>query len=85
MQAGQPFIVGERGKELFVPRQSGNIVPNNKLGGETVVVNQTINVSTGVSQTVRAEIVQLMPQIVGAAKSGVLDAKKRGEAYGAAF
>lgn len=85
VQAGQPFIVGERGKELFVPRQSGNIVPNNKLGGETVVVNQTINVSTGVSQTVRAEIVQLMPQIVGAAKSGVLDAKKRGGAYGAAF
>ena len=55
------------------------------MGGEGVTVNQTINVSTGVSQTVRAEIVQLMPQIVGAAKSGVLDAKKRGGAYGRAF
>ena len=87
VQAGQPYIVGERGKELFVPRQSGNIVPNNKLGGgnDGVTVVQNINISTGVSQTVRAEIVQLMPQIVGAAKSGVLDAKKRGGAYGAAF
>ena len=85
VQRGKPTIVGERGAELFVPASSGSIVPNNKMGGEGVVVNQTINVSTGVSQTVRAEIVQLMPQIVGAAKSGVLDAKKRGGAYGAAF
>ena len=62
-------------------------MPNNKLGGgnDGVTVVQNINISTGVSQTVRAEIVQLMPQIVGAAKSGVLDAKKRGGAYGAAF
>ena len=85
VQRGVPRMVGERGAELFVPASSGSIVPNNKMGGEGVVVNQTINVSTGVSQTVRAEIVQLMPQIVGAAKSGVLDAKKRGGAYGAAF
>ena len=86
VQAGTPYIVGEQGKELFVPRQSGNIVPNGKLGGdEGVTVHQTINVSTGVSQTVRAEMVQLMPQIVNAAKAGVLDAKKRGGSYGAAF
>jgi hypothetical protein len=26
-------MVGERGPELFVPGQSGNIVPNNKMGG----------------------------------------------------
>lgn len=85
VQRGKPTIVGERGAELFVPASSGSIVPNNKMGGEGVTVNQTINVSTGVSQTVRAEMVQLMPQIVNAAKSGVLDAKKRGGSYGAAF
>jgi len=85
VQRGKPTIVGERGAELFVPASSGSIVPNNKIGGEGVVVQQTINVSTGVSQTVRAEMVQLMPQIVNAAKAGVLDAKKRGGSYGAAF
>jgi phage-related minor tail protein len=85
VQRGKPTIVGERGAELFVPASSGSIVPNNQMGGEGVTVNQTINVSTGVSQTVRAEMVQLMPQIVNAAKSGVLDAKKRGGSYGAAF
>ena len=30
---GRPSIVGEKGPELFVPRSSGTIVPNNKLGG----------------------------------------------------
>ena len=41
-QVGRPSIVGERGPELFVPRSSGTIVPNNKLGGggsTSVVVN----------------------------------------------
>ena len=42
---GKPFIVGEKGAELFVPNQSGNIVPNNKLmaGGG---VNVTFNINT---------------------------------------
>lgn len=31
--AGAPYIVGERGPELFIPNQSGMVVPNNKLGG----------------------------------------------------
>ena len=39
----KPFIVGEAGPELFVPDQGGNIVPNNKLGAQTVHVNFTIN------------------------------------------
>jgi hypothetical protein len=39
---GKPSIVGEKGPELFVPRSSGTIVPNSKLGGggsTSVVVN----------------------------------------------
>lgn len=51
----------------------------------SVVVNQTINVSTGVQQTVRAEIRQLMPQIADSAKQAVVDAKRRGGSYGRAF
>lgn len=30
---GKASIVGENGPELFVPKQAGTIVPNNKLGG----------------------------------------------------
>ena len=57
----------------------------NGSGGGQVVVNQTINVSTGVQQTVRTEIKQLMPQIAESAKAAVVDAKRRGGSYGRAF
>lgn len=50
-----------------------------------VTINQTINVSTGVQQTVRTEIASLMPQIAAASKQAVLDARKRGGSFGAAF
>ena len=53
-------------------------------GGE-VVVNQTINVSTGVQQTVRNEIQTLLPQIAEASKSAVLDARRRGGSFANAF
>jgi phage-related minor tail protein len=88
--AGQASVVGEHGRELFVPSTSGRVlsVPQAKAamgGGGGVVVNQTINVTTGVQQTVRAEIKSLMPQIADSAKAAVLDAKRRGGAYGSAF
>ena len=41
---GKPFVVGEKGPELFVPNQSGNIVANNKMGGSPV--NVTFNINT---------------------------------------
>jgi hypothetical protein len=37
--AGRPYMVGERGPELFVPGAQGNIVPNNAMGGANVTVN----------------------------------------------
>jgi hypothetical protein len=85
VQAGQPYMVGERGAEMFVPNQSGTIIPNNKLGGSGTVINQTINVSTGVQQTVRAEITNLMPQIANATKAAVADARMRGGSYSKAL
>jgi hypothetical protein len=33
VQSGQPYIVGERGPELFMPNSAGTIVPNDKLSG----------------------------------------------------
>ena len=51
---------------------------SNGGGGGGVVVNQTINVTTGIQSTVRAEIASLMPQIAQAAKGAVADARVRG-------
>ena len=37
---GQPYLVGERGPELFMPGRSGGIAPSGSFGGgPTVVVN----------------------------------------------
>ena len=37
----KPYLVGERGPEMFVPNSSGRIIPNNQMGGggTSVVVN----------------------------------------------
>lgn len=40
--ANNPYIVGERGRELFTPQQNGTITPNNKLN-DSNVYNITIN------------------------------------------
>jgi hypothetical protein len=32
VNAGQPYIVGERGPEIVVPGQSGTVIPNNRIG-----------------------------------------------------
>lgn len=50
-----------------------------------VVVNQTINVTTGVQQTVRAEVMNMLPQIANAAKAAVVDAKMRGGSFASAL
>lgn len=84
--AGKSYMVGEKGAEMFIPSATGTIIPNNKLGGGSgVTVNQVINVTTGVQQTVRAEIANLMPQISNAAKSAVAEARMRGGSYSKAL
>jgi hypothetical protein len=71
-------MVGERGPEMFVPNQSGNIIPN---GAKGTVVNQSINFATGIQNTVRAEVMNLMPMIKNATLSAVVDQKRRGGAF----
>ena len=90
MQAGTPVLTGESGREMFVPSTPGRLlspVQTNRAlaGGEAISVNQTINVTTGVQQTVRAEVMSMMPQIGEVAKAAVLDAKQRGGAFGRAL
>jgi len=85
VSGGTPYLVGERGPELMVPAGNGSVVPNNALGGSGVTVVQNINVTTGVQQTVRAEIANLLPQISNAAKSAVADARMRGGGFSKAM
>ena len=45
VDSGSPYVVGERGPELFVPRSAGAIVPNHSMammGGSTNITNYNI-------------------------------------------
>jgi hypothetical protein len=89
VQAGEPYVTGEHGRELFVPSQNGRILSaaqtNNMErgggdGGVTVIQNNTFG--NGVN---RAEINAMLPKIVEASKAAVMDAKRQGGSYGKAF
>ena len=43
--AGRSYLVGERGPEIFTPKSSGTVIPNNQIGGGGIVNNINVNVS----------------------------------------
>lgn len=43
----RPYMVGERGPELFVPSSNGSIVPNEQMGNRIEIQNITINAPSG--------------------------------------
>lgn len=51
VSAGTPYVVGERGAELFVPSSSGTIIPNGGVGGSTI--NITVNGAIDAEGTAR--------------------------------
>ena len=77
--AGQPYMVGERGPELFVPSSGGSIVPNGKAGGNAVQVG-SINISvqnTG-EQLSPAAQKQIAGQVRGIVLATLVDQKRGG-------
>ncbi len=64
VSAGSTYLVGERGPEIFTPRQSGSIIPNEQIGGSSninVNFNITANDTRGFDQLLQ----QRRGQIVG--------------------
>lgn len=88
VKAGQSYMTGEHGRELFVPQVNGRVLSaaqtNNAAagggGGVTVIQNNTFG--SGVS---RSEVNAMLPKIVEATKAAVVDAKLRGGSYGRSF
>ena len=71
---------------MFIPNTGGRFVPNGALGGSlkggsSTVVNQSLNFATGVQETVRAEIFNMLPAIQKATLNAVVDQKRRGGAF----
>ena len=51
---GKPFLVGEKGAEIFTPGQTGSITPNNAIGGTNVTFNIQTNDAQGFDQLLMA-------------------------------
>jgi hypothetical protein len=76
VNGGEPYIVGEKGPELFVPSRSGNIVPNNALGGQ---VNITVQAGAFLGSADDAR--EFARRVYGALND---EAKRRGSVLGGA-
>ena len=88
--SGGPVLVGERGPELFIPHSAGVVRNNHDTknilgGGQPTIVNQSFNIETGVADTVRAEILTLMPRIKAETVRAVTDSKRRGSGISKVF
>jgi phage tail tape-measure protein len=66
IKAGNPYIVGERGRELFVPSTSGTMIPNHDMGsGTNITFNIQANDVRGIKELLidnRATIINLVNQ-----------------------
>jgi hypothetical protein len=90
VQQGSPTLVGERGPELFVPSSAGKIVngANTKSamsGGGGVSITQNLNFAVGITNTVRAEVMNMLPSIQQSTLSAVAEAKQRGGKFSKSF
>ena len=89
-QNNSPRIVGERGPELFVPNAAGKIINNadtksSMSGGGGVNITQNLNFAVGITNTVRAEVMNMLPAIQQSTVQAVADAKQRGGKFSKAF
>lgn len=80
VSGGSPYIVGERGPELFVPGASGAIVPNDALGGgggNTFMVDMR-----GASVEAVARLERLVHQINGTIEPRAISAMRSARTRG---
>lgn len=78
VSAGSPYIVGERGPELFMPRSSGSIYPNDAMGmgGANVIVN--VDASGSSAQGDNAQASRLGEAIGVAVRQELIKQKRPG-------
>ena len=58
--AGRPYVVGEEGPELFVPRSSGTVIPNDEMASGGSGMGGATNVTYNISSTDAASFKSLV-------------------------
>ena len=78
VSAGKPYIVGERGPEMFVPHSSGTIYPNSALGGGVQVGSVNITVQNTGDKLSPAAQKEIANQVQGIVMSTLVNQKRSG-------
>jgi len=78
--AGRPYMVGERGPELFTPTGSGSIIPNHRMstGTRTVNVVNNFSIDGGDKREMQQMIASSVSASVSLAVNKIQDNKRRG-------
>lgn len=90
VSSNTPYLVGERGPELFVPGGNGTIIPNKNMGGgssgNTISVNVDARGSSdpaAVRAQVQKGILEAAPAIIAAAEQRTINSIRRPRLGGA--
>ena len=75
---GKASIVGEKGPELFVPKRSGTIIPNDKLGGGSTNISVNVDASGSSVQGDAQQSKELGRAISAAIQSELLKQRRPG-------
>lgn len=78
-QAGKPYVVGEKGPELFIPNSSGNVISNedlqktsgSRIGGKEIQVN--FNVTAMDAESFQGKLAEQRDTIVSIINEAVAD------------
>lgn len=77
---GLPYLVGERGPELFTPNNSGYITPNNRMGGGGIVINTNID-ARGADAGMLPKIQAIVEANNRKLEAKILDSRRRNGAF----
>lgn len=81
VSGGSPYLVGERGPEMFMPGRSGTIIPSGAMrgmgGGGGIIVHQTIAPNFAGNAATREDVAMMGQMARQSAIAGVRDAMSR--------
>lgn len=76
MEAGHPYLVGEQGPELVIPKSAGTVIPNHALGGNNISL--TYNIAPGVSAS---QVMQALNATREQTKADIMESMRRGGTF----
>jgi len=69
----RPYLVGERGPELFIPTSAGNVEPNHRLGSAQTNVRVAINLAQPRGSSTPAALQRSSRQVASASRRALQD------------